>query len=242
MSCCPSLLPPCSPFLQVLVSSTAKRKLSLFPSKGVRATVPRIPPHATVRRALNRQQTLHQRRLPHLSSPYLTFPFAPPETLHHPPFPHLKIRLAAAKHTNRFESDCGGNGAGGPGSGSSLTVRVDMETFENLCVLKRASLKMADGLASGRGGGGGGGGGRGVIPAMHLKSDGNVVSCFDAGERHLLVVAAEMHAASVELFNTSVSAGGAGRSSLLYSLVASRAPSHPLVLPACQMHWPRCAL
>jgi len=93
-------------------------------------------------------------------------------------------------------------------------VRVDMTTLENLCVLKRASLKMADGL-------GGGGGGSACIPAMHLKGDGNgnVVSCFEAGHKHLLVVVAEMHATSAELFDTA--AAEAKMRDCLHALAAS---------------------
>ena len=92
-------------------------------------------------------------------------------------------------------------------------MQFDMMTLENLCVLKRASLQMADGLSSASGGGGGGrggggSGGSGSTPAMHLKSDGNVVSCFDAGDRHVFVVVAEMHTSSVELLDTSVGPGG----------------------------------
>lgn len=77
--------------------------------------------------------------------------------------------------TRRYESD-GGTG-------------VDMRTLQNLCVLKRASLKLGEG-ADGR-----------AVPAMHLRGDGRVVSCFDAGNAHVLVVTAEMHPTSAELFD-----------------------------------------
>lgn len=74
--------------------------------------------------------------------------------------------------------------------------RVDMTTLEHVCVLKRGLLRMADGLTGERTGGG-------RAPAVHLKGDGSVVSCFDAGDEHLLVVVAEMHATSAELLDTS---------------------------------------
>ena len=64
-----------------------------------------------------------------------------------------------------------------------------MRTLQNLCVLKRASLKLGEG-ADGR-----------AVPAMHLRGDGRVVSCFEVGNAHVLVVTAEMHPTSAELFD-----------------------------------------
>jgi hypothetical protein len=65
-----------------------------------------------------------------------------------------------------------------------------MSTLENICILQRASLALGDGL-------------RARCPALHLRSDGSVVSCFGAGRAHLLVVLAEMHATSAELFDAA---------------------------------------
>jgi len=81
-------------------------------------------------------------------------------------------------------------------------MQFDVRTLENLCVLKRASLQMADGLSMRSGM-------SGSTPAMHLKSNDNVVSCFDVGDRgHIFVVLAEMHTSSVELLDTSGGPGG----------------------------------
>ena len=51
---------------------------------------------------------------------------------------------------------------------------------------RSSSAKRADGRA---------------VPAMHLRGDGRVVSCFEAGNAHVLVVTAEMHPTSAELFD-----------------------------------------
>lgn len=95
-----------------------------------------------------------------------------------PPRAPPRVDLASPTRplaTRRYESD------GGAG--------VDMRTLQNLCVLKRASLKLGEG-ADGR-----------AVPAMHLRGDGRVVSCFEVGNAHVLVVTAEMHPTSAELFD-----------------------------------------
>ena len=64
-----------------------------------------------------------------------------------------------------------------------------MRTLQNLCVLKRASLKLGEG-ADGR-----------AVPAMHPGETDASSRASRAGNAHVLVVTAEMHPTSAELFD-----------------------------------------